>query len=611
MTAVRAGVLALVALSLLLYIWHLTTNTRSHTDAVLDTIPRSHQEQLLEAIQEESAKEQPGPPAQAEEPRAQVGSSVASVHGEATASRDAPAGEPAGDLPPAAEGQDGGERQGILPTVLQLGTSKGGSTFLFACIIDAFSPRVVCGSDDPKDWTGHQCAGRRFLLSALRMRVFRHPHTNRTVIARHRIKENYVLSKAMYHGPTSAARRKAYYRGPRLPLDLWSDGAFERLTKPGATMGRSTAAAQIAAEERCAVDITETLIRACAEHAGNPAEGCPLMQPKGSGAHRWRTSDKRIGEACGFRPPGKTSPGILPFALVERRCGHAEGTSPLRDYMFSDLRAFPPDMSADAASDMAAAALTKRMVGIDATPYYLPESGAPGILASLVPQAEALRFIVLVRNPVKRSYSEWSMAQSWSGPYHRSHSFERAVSQQLGQLRSCLGKVRIRDFVAGIVSDAVFAAAYPKCIRATYYHYVSNSLYGIHMRNWLRVFSPGQFLVVETELMKRLTARALLPAIAEHAGLTLSWEHMPEAIINTCQATGLKQLPNHKSKDEPLDEQTALRLAHLFFHGNPPVLNMVLPPQLRARLADGVNHSDATSLRRAACEHVRCLPLAG
>ncbi|KAJ1639850.1 hypothetical protein T492DRAFT_898919 [Pavlovales sp. CCMP2436] len=89
------------------------------------------------------------------------------------------------------------------------------------------------------------------------------------------------------------------------------------------------------------------------------------------------------------------------------------------------------------------------------------------------------------------------MAQQWTGVFHRSHPFELAAAEQMQKLKGCISN--------------------------DYYHYISNSLYGVHLRRWLFTFQPEQFLfleteflLLETELMKVMSASDLLALVASH-----------------------------------------------------------------------------------------------
>lgn len=348
---------------------------------------------------------------------------------------------------------------GGFPSLLVLGTSKGGSTFLFDCLASALHPRAVCGSESAADWLGPSCAGRgrRFVLPALRVHVQTHqlsvdrPRVSRIVT--NIIKENYAIVQAMcvhcararcarrhhrapagrrrakpartccahaarhsshpppapspparpagrYHGPKAASHRQAYYRGPQLPLELWELAAGHRGRHAGA-----------GGEAQRAHSLVRALLDACAEHAGNGHDGCPVMARNGA-VHAWRTADRRMGEACGVRAPMVGhGPGGGPYAsppleaLVGARCGGgaagargvgARGGSggmnvsrllaPLS--FLADVRAFPtlPREMADPESpDLARGGGRSPIVGLDACPYYLAEPTAAMLLSAIAP----------------------------------------------------------------------------------------------------------------------------------------------------------------------------------------------------------------------------------
>jgi hypothetical protein len=225
-----------------------------------------------------------------------------------------------------------------------------------------------------------------------------------------------------------------------------------------------------------------------------------------------------------------------------------------------------------------------------------------------------------VRSPAARAYSEWSMAQSWTGKFHRSHSFEKAAGEQMRQVGACLrglARVSPEDFVAGRgVTDAQFAKAHARCIRNDYYHYVTNSLYGVHLRMWLSAFKPAQILVLETEAMRTMAAEALLQLIADHAGISMpATIPVSDEIRSRCEARSILKvkgaiLPMHKTKDEPLDPAVEARLRLIFFPAGTDhlqALNMVLPPQL-VPSDEERRANPSLSARAYACARVRCGP---
>ena len=71
--------------------------------------------------------------------------------------------------PPHADGRltgGRGERVPMLPSLFIPGFPKSATTWLYKCMMDAFSPRAVGCGDDPARWTAARC-GRRFLLPSL------------------------------------------------------------------------------------------------------------------------------------------------------------------------------------------------------------------------------------------------------------------------------------------------------------------------------------------------------------------------------------------------------------------------------------------------------------
>jgi hypothetical protein len=268
---------------------------------------------------------------------------------------------------------------GLFPRLLVLGTSKGGSTFLFDCLHVGLHARAVCGADVPPDqWLGPACAGagKHFLLPALRVHVS--SRAGGSSVSLNPIKEHYMLTRRMYHGGKARPARLAYYRGPRLPFAFWY----------GQTARRAGGGARVTGGAEALADI-DALLAACAVHAGQPPGGCPLQSAPaagaagkgaaGAGAHLWVTADNRIGGACGVRAAGGRQSHVpAPEALLGSRC--AGGPFASGGHFLSDVRAFPPLPDGAADEDDSA------VVSVDACPYYLAETMAPSLLFSLAPK---------------------------------------------------------------------------------------------------------------------------------------------------------------------------------------------------------------------------------
>lgn len=391
---------------------------------------------------------------------------------------------------------------GGFPFLMILGASKGGSTFLFECLEHAFHPRVVCGRDEAQTWTRPRCGDRRFLLPALRMSIIQ--RVAPFIIRVNTIKENYVLTKHMYRGPDTFPERELFYRGPQLPLALWEVQNLRVWSSSKAPdvdfMGHA---------------LNQTT-KACASLMDN--RGCPLREFRDVGrpyAWHWKGT-AREGEACGFYR-GASHSDLPPLWRVSTASMCA---SSLHNRSFSDVRAFAP-LPEDTPAHRPWAS---RLVPLDGCPYNLGSAQAPQLLRQMLRTAEAsryMRFIVLVRDPVHRAFSEWQMTDRWKGQMHRGGSFWAHAQQQIGQLQTCAG-AHLDALVNGTATAEVFNRLYPRCIDADYYSYIRNSLYALHLRSWFRFFPPESFLVLETERMAKTAPLDLMERVARFARLFFS-----------------------------------------------------------------------------------------
>lgn len=468
---------------------------------------------------------------------------------------------------------------GGFPFLMLLGTSKGGSTFLFACMQEAFHPRVVCGADDAAAWSRERCGARRFLLAGLRASVVlsrRHPGVSVPAgplsLRINPIKENYVLTRGMYRGPRVEPERTRFYRGPALPLDLWEARNKRVHSEPGRV--------------RAWLD---ALLRSCARSIGD-GERCPVRDFRDLGQpYSYRgLAAAREGEACGFFRAPPPADAAHANVSVGRLCAH-RGPDYL-NRIFSEVRAFAPPPLEGAPPTRP---WESRLLSFDGCPYNLGSAQAPSILQHMLDRAAvaaAMRFIVLVRDPVDRAYSEWAMTNRWGDKMHVGGTFGAHAREQVRLLEACVGG-RMRALVRGEMGDAEFSRVYERCIDADYYAYVKNSLYGLHLRNWLRYFRAEAFLLLETERMAHTPPAELLRRIASFVGLhfdeaaALATGPFAHEVNATCSPHPRSQrAPNLKADGSlrtPVDERTRRWLRAFFFQGERPWMHMVPPQQLR------------------------------
>jgi len=145
------------------------------------------------------------------------------------------------------------------------------------------------------------------------------------------------------------------------------------------------------------------------------------------------------------------------------------------------------------------------------------------------------------------------------------------------------------------VDGAQFARVYEHCVDASFYSYIKNSLYGLHLRSWLRHFGAESFLLLRTDAMAKMPPERLLGAIARFAGLhfdaasALSRGPFARAVNRSCSpqphSPTAPDLRADGSTATPVSASTRAWLRTVFFAGETAWMHMIPPPQLRAAAA--------------------------
>ncbi|MEW4267096.1 sulfotransferase domain-containing protein [Priestia aryabhattai] len=120
-----------------------------------------------------------------------------------------------------------------------------------------------------------------------------------------------------------------------------------------------------------------------------------------------------------------------------------------------------------------------KMTG-EATPNYLFDTLTPKRVADHLPQTT--KFIVLLRNPVDRAYSNYQMKVK-KGHDHR--SFEEAIIQDESRLKSEFQQV-IRKYQNKKPNHLI-------------YPYITRGIYVEQLKTWMDLFPKHQFLIVKSE----------------------------------------------------------------------------------------------------------------
>lgn len=115
----------------------------------------------------------------------------------------------------------------------------------------------------------------------------------------------------------------------------------------------------------------------------------------------------------------------------------------------------------------------------EASPYYLFHPHVPKRIAALTPYA---KFIVLLRNPVSRAYSQYYHEVEMG---HEQLSFEEALEQE---------EARTKHETERLIQDEYYYS-----YNHQHYTYLARGLYAEQLEAWFQYFPREQFLILKSE----------------------------------------------------------------------------------------------------------------
>ena len=100
---------------------------------------------------------------------------------------------------------------------------------------------------------------------------------------------------------------------------------------------------------------------------------------------------------------------------------------------------------------------------VDFTPNYLCHVGALHNINATARDPSELRFIVLMRDPIMRAYSEFSMFTTWG--WDRRTSFSTRTAEQMGRFRQCNTTLFHRPDLLRTLPDEELFAYMQQCFK--------------------------------------------------------------------------------------------------------------------------------------------------
>ena len=173
----------------------------------------------------------------------------------------------------------------------------------------------------------------------------------------------------------------------------------------------------------------------------------------------------------------------------------------------------------------------RKFITVDATPRYLDHPHAPHRIKEITPNA---KFIVLLRNPIDRAYSNYNMRINAK----REHlSFEDAIEREREYGKDEFKKMQQNE----------------RYYSRDYYHnsYLDRSVYVDKLKRWMEVFPKERFLIIQSEEFFKDTSR-IYKEVLEF--LNLPNQELPE----------YKQIGKAKYKQPKMNPETRKKLVEYF-----------------------------------------------
>ena len=406
----------------------------------------------------------------------------------------------------------------LWPRLQLIGNPKSGSTFLFSCLRSGpFDPNLLYGT------TSSAWGDGAYLLTTLGTK-----------------------KEFNFFGGPGYSWGWEWYLGAPAPLSAWewpSSGPVEpddgRRRRRGEN-GNGEPSAFV--EQICKLEDNVTKIESLPSSSRRRRRG-------GRGSSACRRFPLECVEDTPLVRPGCAL--VRPFP-ARRRCGRA-GQPACEQPRVRMSHAWPP-----------VAGTSARALTIDPSinTFMSAPAAAKQLRTHTGSGASALRFIVILREPLSRAQSSARMMREWK--WDKSANISAALLGDLASLSRCCDLIApaSRAAVSLDGSSGMETAASPyqraaselprltdrplrrfqDCLAHAHpLNHVRASIYSAAVLGWLSAgFSPSQFLWLETEAMRAMPAAELLTTVAAFAGLpTAHLGALPEHVRRACEVRRL------------------------------------------------------------------------
>ena len=446
------------------------------------------------------------------------------------------------------------DRSPVLPTLFMPGFPKSATSWLYKCLLDSFSPSAVGCGTQASGWSAGRCR-RRFAVTALQSDARGYYSEKKELFYFGGVRPDHQFRYASdllnLHGPDPTGGSRLSELPP-----LWP---WERQRAPGHVlrMRLRSMCRQAPPSQACKLERATGQGR-CAQSGGggNCSRACdgqprcsnlgtyacetPHVERHGS----FRGVCQRLGSSaalpssgCGHPACVRVAPAAPQFSGQFRSCNwepsfaRPEGSQPGRSPARSPAReAFCTHslLPWGRAGEL-------NISVVDFTPNYICDADAMRRMhEGAAGQPDRLRFIVVMRDPIMRAFSEWAMfSLGWN--WDPVKNFSASMAYKLDDLRKCNRSLFMRPDRLRALPTSELASYMRECFRfGSATMYATTSMYGVCMLHALRYFRREQFLVLRYEDLMRMKGPEILRALARFTGLHLN----PRQLANPkCQPT--------------------------------------------------------------------------
>ena len=356
--------------------------------------------------------------------------------------------------------EDGDKRSPLIPSLFMPGFPKAATTFLYNCLLANFGPTHVGCGRSPAGWTAAAC-GRRFALTTL---------------------------SSSSHGELTQWKETFFYGGK--PVE-WLEGERDDLlglhgpdprrgslaSMPAlwAWGGARSSPRDMLPRIRTLCEKQPALPLACAAAANGSAQAAALRceQPRCSrmgvaaceGANHARARHNCAGQGQPQPHPAGSCSHPACVRIAKARAATSGMFTPKCSWN-NALQASNGGKTDSYCLHSMAPWATKGELNVslvDFTPNYLCDANAMERIHRVAgSSARHLRFIVVMRDPVYRAFSEWSMfSLGWN--WDPIKNFSGSMATQVQQLQRCNASLYMRPDTLAKLPTAELAAYINKC----------------------------------------------------------------------------------------------------------------------------------------------------